>query len=328
MFGISRALATSPTIDAAAARDPRAPRRPDRPRADLDRLRADARGRTARSPTPGPPGPGPGGGRSAVDARGSSSGCPATSRPSGSGPTKGRSAGRRRIGHLPGPDRGRWRDARVAVGLARRRPTACPAGAPPGACRWPPTSSAWPSAGSGSPRRPRPPRSPAGATRSRAPCSTRSPTTCARRWRRSGRWPAACSTTACRSRPTAIRESAATIDEEALRLSEIVHGLLDLSRIEAGELKPNLALHELAELVETVVRRGRAGLGEHQLEVDRPGRPARSLVDALFFDQALTNVYENAIGPQPGRAPASGSGRAGSRRSRMSSSSSRTAARG
>ena len=91
-----------------------------------------------------------------------------------------------------------------------------------------------------------------------------------------------------------IRESARTIDEEALRLSEIVRGLLDLSRIEAGELKPNLALHDLGELVETVVRRGRAGAGKHQVEVDIPEDLA-VLVDALFFDQALTNVYENAL---------------------------------
>jgi two-component system, OmpR family, sensor histidine kinase KdpD len=91
-----------------------------------------------------------------------------------------------------------------------------------------------------------------------------------------------------------IRESATTIDGEALRLSEIVRGLLDLSRIEAGELKPNLAIHELGELVETVVRRGRSGVGEHRVEVAIPD-DLPVLVDALFFDQALTNVYENAL---------------------------------
>jgi two-component system sensor histidine kinase KdpD len=95
--------------------------------------------------------------------------------------------------------------------------------------------------------------------------------------------------------PEAVRESAATIDQEALRLSEIVHGLLDLSRIEAGELKPNLALHELGELVETVVRRGRASVGGHHVEVVVP-EDLPVVVDALFFDQALTNVYENALG--------------------------------
>jgi two-component system, OmpR family, sensor histidine kinase KdpD len=94
--------------------------------------------------------------------------------------------------------------------------------------------------------------------------------------------------------PEAVRASAETIDDEAERLSEIVHGLLDLSRIEAGELKPNLTLQELAELVETVVRRGRHGVGKHQLQVVVPDDLA-VMVDALFFDQALTNVYENAI---------------------------------
>ena len=91
-----------------------------------------------------------------------------------------------------------------------------------------------------------------------------------------------------------VRESAATIDEEALRLSEIVRGLLDLSRIESGELRPDLALHELGELVETVVRRYRAAEGEHRIEIDiADDLPV--LVDALFFDQALTNVYDNAL---------------------------------
>jgi len=91
-----------------------------------------------------------------------------------------------------------------------------------------------------------------------------------------------------------IRESATTIDGEALRLSEIVRGMLDLSRIEAGELKPNLAIHELGDLVETVLRRGRAGVGGHQVEVAIPD-DLPVMVDALFFDQALTNVYENAL---------------------------------
>jgi two-component system, OmpR family, sensor histidine kinase KdpD len=116
-----------------------------------------------------------------------------------------------------------------------------------------------------------------------------------------------------------VRESAATIDEEALRLSEIVHGLLDLSRIEAGELRPNLTLHELGELVETVVRRYRAAEGRHRVEVEIPD-DLPVVVDALFFDQALTNVYDNALAhsnpdasiriratripPQPGTAAA------------------------
>ncbi|MFI5199433.1 MAG: DUF4118 domain-containing protein [Candidatus Limnocylindrales bacterium] len=91
-----------------------------------------------------------------------------------------------------------------------------------------------------------------------------------------------------------VRESATSIDEEALRLSDLVRGLLDLSRIEAGELRPDLALHELGELVETVLRRHHALEDGRRIEVDIPDELA-VMVDALFFDQALTNVYENAL---------------------------------
>jgi len=94
--------------------------------------------------------------------------------------------------------------------------------------------------------------------------------------------------------PAEVHESAATIDDEALRLSDIVRGLLDLSRIEAGELKPDLALHDLGELVETVVRRYRTAQGGHEIRVEIP-EDLPVLVDALFFDQALTNVYDNAL---------------------------------
>jgi two-component system sensor histidine kinase KdpD len=91
-----------------------------------------------------------------------------------------------------------------------------------------------------------------------------------------------------------VRQSATSIDEEALRLSDLVRGLLDLSRIEAGELRPDLALHELGDLVETVRRRYRTLEGRHEVVVDIPDDLA-VMVDALFFDQALTNVYENAL---------------------------------
>lgn len=94
--------------------------------------------------------------------------------------------------------------------------------------------------------------------------------------------------------PVEVRESATTIDGEALRLSDIVRGLLDLSRIEAGELRPDLALHELDELVDTVLRRYRTAEGEHRIVIEIP-EDLPVLVDALFFDQALTNVYDNAL---------------------------------
>ena len=72
-----------------------------------------------------------------------------------------------------------------------------------------------------------------------------------------------------------VRESATTIDGEALRLSEIVRGLLDLSRIEAGELKPNLAMLRPRRAGRHRRPAGlRSGVGEHPVAVDDPRRPA------------------------------------------------------
>ncbi len=126
------------------------------------------------------------------------------------------------------------------------------------------------------------------------PAGLRVPRPAHARWRRFGRSPEVCSTKRCRCRRPRSTNSAATIDDEALRLSDIVRGLLDLSRIEAGELKPDLALHDLGELVETVVRRYRTAEGGHEVRVEIP-EDLPVLVDALFFDQALTNVYDNAL---------------------------------
>ena len=134
----------------------------------------------------------------------------------------------------PGQDRDGRRGVRLALGIAagRARP-AGPRGDAAAVARGRP-------AGARAAARPAPPggddasRSRAGATRSRARCSTRCRTTCARRSRASGRrrgtWPIP--RWACR--PTAVREAAETIDAEAQRLDRLVTSVLDLSRIESG----------------------------------------------------------------------------------------------
>ena len=123
---------------------------------------------------------------------------------------------------------------------------AIPIPARPGSSPPPPTRSAdrWTAIVSGA-RRPRP-RSRGGARRSSLPCSTPCPMTCERRSPRSGP-PRACSWTPTSSgRPTQRREIAASIDREAEWLNRLVTNLLDMSRVEAGELRPTLAVMALA----------------------------------------------------------------------------------
>jgi two-component system, OmpR family, sensor histidine kinase KdpD len=88
-------------------------------------------------------------------------------------------------------------------------------------------------------------------------------------------------------------EFLATINTETDRLTRLVHNLLDMSRIEAGALDPNLMESSVAELVGPVVRRARAASGQ-LVEVDVPEELAPVLADPVRLDQVLTNLLDNA----------------------------------
>ncbi|HMJ79638.1 MAG TPA: ATP-binding protein, partial [Candidatus Dormibacteraeota bacterium] len=87
---------------------------------------------------------------------------------------------------------------------------------------------------------------------------------------------------------------ARTIDLEAERLNRIVRNLLDMSRIEGGALKPELEVFELDEVVEPVIERMRSVFAPGRLTVELPADLPPVLVDAVYVDEALTNLLENA----------------------------------
>jgi two-component system sensor histidine kinase KdpD len=95
----------------------------------------------------------------------------------------------------------------------------------------------------------------------------------------------------------------ADIDAEADRLARFVSNLLDLSRIEAGAVRPKQEWEDLGELVERVAERLRPRLPAHPIRVmiqpDLP--PAR--VDAVHLEQIVTNLIENAAHYSPGGSP-------------------------
>ena len=93
--------------------------------------------------------------------------------------------------------------------------------------------------------------------------------------------------------PDERRSAAVMIDQEAEHLNRIVTNLLDLSRVEAGALRLDLEIYDLADLLEPTLDRVRRRLARHDLEVavaDLP--PIR--VDAVLFDQIVANLLENA----------------------------------
>jgi two-component system sensor histidine kinase KdpD len=99
-----------------------------------------------------------------------------------------------------------------------------------------------------------------------------------------------------------VAEIARTIDEEAARLDRIVGNLLDMGRIEGGELHPAIEPYALEDLVEATLRRLRPVLAGRSLAIAIPADLPWVLVDATLLDQVLSNVLENAARHAPGAA--------------------------
>jgi two-component system sensor histidine kinase KdpD len=89
-------------------------------------------------------------------------------------------------------------------------------------------------------------------------------------------------------------ETAVAIQEEARRMSTLVGNLLDMARIESGEVTLNLQWQPLEEVVGAALDATRVMLKSHHVEV----RLARELplvrFDALLIERVLVNLLENA----------------------------------
>jgi two-component system sensor histidine kinase KdpD len=90
------------------------------------------------------------------------------------------------------------------------------------------------------------------------------------------------------------QEFAEAIEQEARRLNRIVGNLLDLSRIEAGSLRPAADWYDLGALIDDVVGRLRPITAQHRVKVEVPEDLPPVLLDYVEIDQVLTNLIENA----------------------------------
>jgi two-component system sensor histidine kinase KdpD len=86
----------------------------------------------------------------------------------------------------------------------------------------------------------------------------------------------------------------ATIIDESERLNRFIANLLDMTKLESGAIKPNTALHELGEIVGTALRRASKILGRHKVEVELIADLPMLELDAVLFEQALFNLFDNA----------------------------------
>ncbi|HEX2522826.1 MAG TPA: ATP-binding protein, partial [Terriglobia bacterium] len=92
----------------------------------------------------------------------------------------------------------------------------------------------------------------------------------------------------------ALREFHVIISEEVTRLTRLVQNLLEMARIEAGELHPAKEWSSVPEMIHAVLDRCAAALANHRVRVDlKDGLPLVK-VDARLLASALANLLENA----------------------------------
>ncbi|HJY19470.1 MAG TPA: DUF4118 domain-containing protein, partial [Xanthobacteraceae bacterium] len=92
-----------------------------------------------------------------------------------------------------------------------------------------------------------------------------------------------------------------TIIDESERLNRFIANLLDMTKLESGAIAPNVALHDLGEIVGSALRRASRILARHEVELDlAPDLPMLEL-DAVLFEQVLFNILDNAAKYAPAK---------------------------
>jgi two-component system sensor histidine kinase KdpD len=93
----------------------------------------------------------------------------------------------------------------------------------------------------------------------------------------------------------ARKDLLSTMDEEVDYLNYLVGNLLDMSRIEAGALKPNRQWNVLSEILDGVLNHMRRLLRNFRVEVQVPDDLPLVPVDYSQMEQVFTNLLHNSV---------------------------------
>jgi len=91
----------------------------------------------------------------------------------------------------------------------------------------------------------------------------------------------------------------AVVEEETDHLNQLVGNLLNMSRIEAGALKPERSWNSLADIVSGAVDRMRLQTEKHHLELDVSADLPLVPVDYFQIEQVFSNLISNSTKYSP-----------------------------
>lgn len=95
--------------------------------------------------------------------------------------------------------------------------------------------------------------------------------------------------------PPRDAHTVATIVAQARRLDTLVMAMLDIARIEQGQLRLDRAPLDVVELLRRVVAESQPTFERHALALEAPGEPALVHADALRLEQVFQNLISNAV---------------------------------
>jgi two-component system sensor histidine kinase KdpD len=104
---------------------------------------------------------------------------------------------------------------------------------------------------------------------------------------------------------------ARTLGEETKRMIALVNNLLDMARIQSGEVRLDLQWHPLEEVIGSALRSMRSALGSRPVSVDLPADLPLVQMDAVLIERVLANLLENISKYTPEATPVSITARAG-----------------
>ena len=97
----------------------------------------------------------------------------------------------------------------------------------------------------------------------------------------------------------ALHEFHLIISEEVNRLTRLVQNLLEMARIEAGELHPVREWGSISEIFDNVLDRCAANLSNHRVGVGCEENPPMVKVDSRLLASVIANLLENAAKYSP-----------------------------
>jgi two-component system sensor histidine kinase KdpD len=94
---------------------------------------------------------------------------------------------------------------------------------------------------------------------------------------------------------TKLRQLVYDVRDEAERLNNDIQNLLDASRISSDSINPHIEWADPADIIHSAIERSRRRMDNHRLILDLPANLPLVHVDPVLIQQAMIQIFDNAV---------------------------------